>query len=265
MRNNRAVFITGAAAGIGRQTALTFAAKGYTVGAYDIDEVGLKTLADEIDGLGATAITGHLDVTDTDEMAQRVAEFAKAAGNRLDVMINNAGILLAGRFEDIDTAKHHREIDINTKGVVNGLHAAFPFLRSTPGSVVVNLASASAIYGQAELANYSATKFFVRGITEALDVEWGRYGIRVIAIWPLYVQTAMTDNISTGTTQSLGVRLTARDVADTIVAAVEPSWLRRAIHQVHFPVGAQSKVAATGARFSPAWLTRLINKRLAHS
>ena len=99
MGNSKAAFITGAAAGIGRTTALTFDAKGYTVGADDIDEVGLKSLADEIDNLGARAITGHLDVTDTDEMAQRVAEFAKAAGDRLDVMINNAGILLAGPFE----------------------------------------------------------------------------------------------------------------------------------------------------------------------
>ena len=74
------------------------------------------------------------------------------------------------------------EVDINVKGAVNGLHAAFPYLRSTPGSVAVNLASASAIYGQAELANSSATRFFVRGIIEALDLEWGKYGIRVIAI-----------------------------------------------------------------------------------
>jgi NADP-dependent 3-hydroxy acid dehydrogenase YdfG len=261
----KAVFITGAAAGIGRATALTFARNGFTVGGYDIDEVGLKTLADDIDHIGGTAITGHLDVTDTDEMTQRVGEFVKAAGDRLDVMINNAGILLAGRFEDLDARAHLKEIDINTKGVVNGLHAAFPYLRETPNSVVVNLASASAIYGQSELANYSATKFFVRGITEALDIEWNRYGIRVIAMWPLYVQTAMTDHIKTGTTESLGIRLTAQDVADAIIKAVEPSRLRRAMHQVHFPVGSQTKLMAAGSRFSPAWLTRLINKRLAHS
>ena len=258
------MFITCAAAGIGRATALTFARNGFTVGGYDIDEVGLKSLADEIDELGGRAVTGHLDVIDPDEMAQRVSEFAKAAGDRLDVMINNAGILLAGRFEDIAVAGHLREIDINTKGVVNGLHAAFPYLRSTPKSVVVNLASASAIYGQAELAVYSATKFFVRGITEALDIEWNRYGIRVIAMWPLYVHTAMTDDVKTGTTESLGIKLTAQDVADAIVAAVEPYWLRRAVHQVHFAIGPQTKMAAAGSRFSPAWLTRLINKRLAN-
>ena len=262
---SKTVFITGAAAGIGRATALTFAKSGYTVGGYDIDEVGLKTLADEIDELGGTAVTGHLDVTDSDEMARRVSEFVKAAGGRLDVMINNAGILLAGRFEDIDVARHVKEIDINTKGVVNGLHAAFPYLRDTANSVVVNLASASAIYGQAELANYSATKFFVRAVTEALDLEWKRYGIRVIAMWPLYVQTAMTTDVKTGTTDSLGIRLTAQDIADDILAAVDPSWPRRLIHQVHFPVGSQAKTLAVGARFSPAWLTRLVNKRLAHS
>jgi len=261
----KSVFITGAAAGIGRATALTFARKGFTVGGFDIDEVGLKSLADEIEQLGTTAIVGHLDVTDPDEMAQRVSEFASAAGGRLDVMINNAGILRAGRFEELDIGGHLKEIDINTKGVVNGLYAAFPYLRSTPNALVVNLASASAIYGQAELANYSATKFFVRGITEALDLEWERYGIRVIAMWPLYVQTAMTDNIKTGTTDSLGIRLTAQDIADAIVAATEPSKLRRAIHQVHFPVGSQTKALAAGSRFSPGWLTRLVNKKLAHS
>jgi NADP-dependent 3-hydroxy acid dehydrogenase YdfG len=262
---HKSVFITGAAAGIGRATALAFAKKGFTVGGYDIDEVGLKTLADEIDRLGSEAIVGHLDVTDADEMAQRVGEFAKAAGDRLDVMINNAGILRAGRFEEMDIAGHHKEIDINAKGVVNGLYAAFPYLKATPNAVVVNLASASAIYGQAELANYSATKFFVRGITEALDLEWERHGIRVIAMWPLFVQTGMLENVKTGTTESLGIRLTAQDIADAIVAATEPSKLRRAIHQVHFPVGAQTKVLTAGSHFSPGWLTRLINKRLAHS
>ncbi|MCK0177246.1 SDR family oxidoreductase [Mycolicibacterium sp. F2034L] len=265
MPTSRSVFITGAAAGIGRKTAIAFAKKGYTVGAYDIDDTGLASLTDELQRVRATVVTGHLDVTDGAEMAQRLEEFAAETGGRLDVMINNAGILRPGRFEEMDLAGHHREIDINAKGVVNGLHAAFPYLRSTPHSVVVNLASASAIYGQAELANYSATKFFVRGITEALDLEWGRYGIRVIAMWPLYVQTAMTDNVKIGTTDSLGIRLTAQDIADAIVAAVEPSALRKAIHQVHFPVGVQSKVLATGARFSPAWLTRLVNKKLAHS
>ena len=177
------------------------------------------------------------------------------------MLINNAGLLNAGRFEEIPLEVHHREIEVNVKGVVNGLHAAFPYLKH--GAVVVNLASASAIYGQAELANYSATKFFVRAITEALNLEWGLHGIRVIDMWPLYVNTAMTKNVKTGTTQSLGIRLTAQDIARDIVAAVDTTWPRRAIAQVHYPVGVQAKALAIGARFSPAWLTRLVNKGLA--
>ena len=262
----RAVFITGAAAGIGRATALTFARNGYTVGGYDIDEVGLKSLADEIDELGGTAITGHLDVTDPDEMAQRVGEFAEG-GRRPARRDDQQRRHPAGR-----PLRGHRRRQATSRRSTSTPRASStdctprsPTCATPPNSVVVNLASASAIYGQAELANYSATKFFVRGITEALDIEWHRYGIRVIAMWPLYVQTAMTDHIKTGTTESLGIRLTAQDVADAIAKAVEPSWLRRAIHQVHFPVGSQTKVMAAGSRFSPAWLTRLVNKRLAHS
>ncbi|HKV20151.1 MAG TPA: SDR family oxidoreductase, partial [Mycobacterium sp.] len=196
----KSVFITGAAAGIGRATALSFARNGYLIGGFDLDEVGLKSLAEEVEGLGAKAVTGHLDVTDPDETAQRLADFVEASGGRLDVLINNAGVMRTGRFEDIDLDAQLTQIDINTKGVVIGTHAAFPYLRATPNAVVVNLASASAIYGQAELATYSATKFFVRGLTEALDIEWGRYGIRVIAMWPLYVNTAMTEGVTTGTT-----------------------------------------------------------------
>jgi short-subunit dehydrogenase len=261
--NSRSVFITGAAAGIGRATALTFATRGYTVGAYDIDETGLAGLAQEVEQRHGTVVTGHLDVTDAGEMAERLREFVTTAGGRLDVMINNAGILLAGRFEDLALTAQHKEIDINIKGVVNGAHSAFPYLRTTPDSVLVNLASASAIYGQADLATYSATKFFVRGLTEALDIEWSVHDIRVIAMWPLYVQTAMTDNISTGTTESLGINLTAQDVADGILTAVAGTRLTRTLHQVHYPVGNQSTVMTLASRFSPAWLTRLINKQLA--
>jgi NAD(P)-dependent dehydrogenase (short-subunit alcohol dehydrogenase family) len=230
------------------------------VGGYDLDEAGLATLVTEVEAVGATAVVGRLDVTDADAFRDAVDDFVHQTG-RLDVLVNNAGILLAGKFEDIDVARHQKEIDVNVRGVVNGAHAAHPHLK--PGSTLVNLCSASAIYGQAELANYSATKFFVRGLTEALDIEWGPQGIRVVALWPLFVQTAMLEGVRTGTTDTLGVRLGPQDVADEILATVEPGRAARAIHQVHFPVGRQTQVLSVASRFSPAWLTRVVNKRYA--
>lgn len=257
------VFITGAAAGIGRSTALTFARAGYLVGAYDIDETGLASLSKEITSAGGRVVTGILDVTDSAQWEDRLREFDVESGGRLDVLVNNAGILVAGQFEEIPLAMHKRLIDINFNGVVYGTYAAFPYLKVTRGAQVINLCSASAIYGQPELVTYGATKFAVRGVTEALDLEWAKYDISVKAMWPLFVQTAMTEGVSTGTTNSLGIKLTAEDVADAIFKATRPS--KRLVHKVHFPVGLQSKVMTISSRFSPAWLTREINKRLSDS
>lgn len=256
------VFITGAAAGIGRSTALKFARSGYLVGAYDIDETGLASLSKAITSAGGRVVTGTLDVTDPQQWEERLKEFDAEAGGRLDVLINNAGILVAGRFEEMPLEVHKRQIDINFNGVVYGTLAAFPYLKATKGAQVVNLCSASAIYGQPELVTYGATKFAVRGVTEALDLEWAEYDISVKAMWPLFVQTAMTAGVSTGTTNSLGIKLTAEDVSQAIFDATRPS--KRLLHKVHFPVGIQSKALSLGSRFSPAWLTREVNRRLAH-
>jgi len=258
----RTIAITGAAGGIGRATALLFARAGWTVAAYDLDADALEAVATEAAGLRGRVQTRVLDVRDGAAFAECLAALAADTG-RLDVLLNNAGLLTSGRFADLDLGRLQREIEVNVTGVMNGMHAGFPHLRDTPGSVAVNLASASAIYGQAELANYSATKFYVRGLTEALDIEWGRHDIRVVDLWPLFVQTPMVDGMATGTTDSLGIRLTADEVAAVIWDAVHPGRVARALHQVHHAVGTQARVLSLGSRFSPAWLTRRVNKRLA--
>lgn len=250
------VFITGAAAGIGRATALLFAAQGYAVGAYDIDEVGLSKLASEITQHGGEVRTGVLDVRNATHWAERLAEFHTDTG-RLDIVVNNAGILRAGPFEALELEAHRTMIDINLGGVVTGSHAAFPYLRDTPGAQLVNLCSASAIYGQPELATYAATKSAVKSLTEALDLEWRHHDIRVIAIWPLFVATAMVRGLETGSTRSLGVRLTAEDVASGIWQATRKPgrWSK-----VHYAIGAQAKLLATVAKYSPNWAVRTVNR-----
>ena len=255
------VFISGAAAGIGRATALLFARRGYRVGAYDVDLAGLASLREEISGAGGDVSIGQLDVTEAADWAAQLEAFT-GASRRLDILINNAGVLSSGRFEQIPLATQRRIVDVNVYGVMAGLHTAFPYLRDTPGSQVVNLCSASAIYGQPELATYSATKFAVRGLTEALELEWRRYGIRVIAMWPLFVQTAMVDGVETGSTRSLGVHLNAEDVAESIFAATRS---RSRLARVHYPVGRQTKVLASLSQVSPNWVQRLMNKAVTRS
>ena len=251
------VFISGAAAGIGRATALAFARRGYRVGAYDIDLAGLASLREEITARGGDVAIGQLDVTDAGDWAQQLEAFT-GSSRRLDILVNNAGILSSGRFEEIPLDTQRRIVDVNVCGTMAGLHTAFPYLRDTHGAQVVNLCSASALYGQPELATYSATKFAVRGLTEALELEWRHYGIRVIAMWPLFVQTAMVDGMQTRSSKRMGIHLSSEDVAEEIYDATRPA--RRFLPKVHYPVGRQTKLVAGASQVMPNWAARLLNK-----
>jgi NAD(P)-dependent dehydrogenase (short-subunit alcohol dehydrogenase family) len=251
------VFITGAGQGIGRAIACRFGAGGYTVGAVDIDEGALTELKSQADEQGWPVWTSTMDVTDFAQWQATVPAFVDFSDGRLDVLVNNAGVAASGAFIDIPAERHNQIVDVNLTGVLFGCLAAFEFLRNTPGSRVLNLCSASAIYGQRGLASYSATKFAVRGLTEALDVEWQPHGIAVRALWPLFVDTAMVTGMEIGSIRHLGVHLTANDVAE---AAWRAAHRRSPTRRVHYPVGAQTKALYYLGQFSPAWVTRLANK-----
>ncbi len=253
--SERTVLVTGAAAGIGRAVAERFHAAGCLVGAYDVDEAGLASLAGRLPGL----VTGRLDVRDADAWRRCLADLTARSGGRLDVLVNNAGLLRSGPFAQIPLEAQQRIVEVNVAGVLNGCHVAHPYLRDTPGAHVVNLASASAIYGQPELATYSATKFAVRGLTEALDLEWAGDDITVRALWPLFVSTAMTDGMDTGAVRSMGIRLTADDVAREVVDLVGPHRLPQSVHRA---VGRQAKVLMAASAMAPSWALRLVNSRL---
>jgi NAD(P)-dependent dehydrogenase (short-subunit alcohol dehydrogenase family) len=185
----QAIFITGAASGMGRETAKLFASKGWLVGATDVSLDGLKTLEQE---LGSENVwISRLDVTSKVDFDAVLAAFGQKSGGRLDVMFNNAGIGESGWFEDVPYDAAMRVVQINFVGALNGAYASLPLLKKTPNSLLFTTSSSSATYGMPRIAVYAATKHAVKGLTEALSVEWARHNVRVADVLPGLIDTAI--------------------------------------------------------------------------
>ncbi|WP_428391944.1 SDR family oxidoreductase [Lichenicoccus sp.] len=185
----QSIFITGAASGMGRATALLFAQKGWLVGAYDLDNAGLASLKAEI-GEG-NGLFGRLDVTDRADFSAAMAGFSAATGGTLDLMFSNAGIGGAGLFDEQSWEDAMQVVSVNFLGVMIGIRAALPLLRATTGSLCLVNSSSSAIFGTAGISVYSATKHAVRGLVEALSIEFKRYGVRASDLLPGLIDTPL--------------------------------------------------------------------------
>ena len=193
MSEVKAIFITGGGSGIGRAVARLFASRGWRVGIADVNESGL---AESIALIGGGMAQSYvMDVRDRDAWAATLDAFTHASGGRLDVLHNNAGIGTGGPLAEADFDELDRTVAINLMGVINGARIGHAYLAKTPGSCLLNTASASAIYGSSGLATYSATKFGVRALTEALDGEWNGAGIKVRDIIPGFIETPLLDRI----------------------------------------------------------------------
>ncbi|WP_375429640.1 SDR family NAD(P)-dependent oxidoreductase [uncultured Sphingomonas sp.] len=173
----RAIFITGAASGMGAATAQRFAAEHWFVGCFDIDRSGLAALAEELGDERAMFLP--LDVTDPTAFAGAVAAFGAITGGRMDILHNNAGVISHGRFQDMDWETVERIIAVNLLGPMIGVRSARLLLERTPNSLCFFTGSASSIFGAADLAAYSASKHGLRGFAEAMALELHPHGIRV--------------------------------------------------------------------------------------
>jgi NAD(P)-dependent dehydrogenase (short-subunit alcohol dehydrogenase family) len=188
-RGRKAIFITGAASGMGRETARLFAGKGWFVGAFDVNTDGLKTLEQE---LGSdNCFTRCLDVTNKADFDAAIAAFGEETDGKLDILFSNAGIGESGWFEDIPYEAAMRVVQVNLVGVITSLYAALPLLKATSGSLAFITSSSSATYGMPRIAVYSATKHAVKGLTEALSIEFARHGVRVADTLPGLIDTAI--------------------------------------------------------------------------
>jgi len=190
--DGKTVLVTGAASGIGRETAFAFAERGARLVLVDVDAAGLARTALLCQKLGVEADAHVADVSSADamkELADRVHRKVAA----LDVLVNNAGVGVAGSFVGTDLATWKWALGINVMGVVHGCHFFLPKMieRGTGGSVV-NVASAAGLAAPKRMSVYAATKFAVVGLSEVLRAELRPHGISVATICPGIINTPIT-------------------------------------------------------------------------
>jgi NAD(P)-dependent dehydrogenase (short-subunit alcohol dehydrogenase family) len=187
--DRKAIFITGGGGGMGLATGKFFADKGWFVGLFDRDEASLEAAATEIGS--EYLMTGLLDVTRESEFEPAVQAFGERSGGRMDVLFNNAGIAPGGWFDEMPTETIRQVIEVNIMGVIYGTRAALPMLKATNNALCVSTSSSVATFGHARRAVYSASKFAVKGLTEALSLEFERFGIRTADVLPGCIDTPM--------------------------------------------------------------------------
>jgi len=254
----KAIFITGAASGIGLATAKRFAHGGWFVGLADIDAKGLAAALEAI-GPGNGGIC-RLDVRDRGAWKRELATFAKMTGGRMDVLMNNAGVAKGGYLEAQSADDVDLQVDVNLKGVINGCQAGFDLLAATPGAIVVNVASVAGLVAPPRMSVYAATKFAVRGLSEALEAEFSRVGVGVRCIMPWFTDTPLLDKARLAGNEDLRYSLREQKtpvapveaVSDTVWAAVHG---RPALDHL---VGVQAKRIGLLSRLLPD----LVRKRL---
>ncbi|MBW3626328.1 MAG: SDR family oxidoreductase [Actinobacteria bacterium] len=185
--------ITGCSSGFGLLTALHFARAGHTVVATVREPDGataLRAASDEED-LGIDVVA--LDVTDPDSIERAVAGALEAHGV-IDVLVNNAGISLRGAVEDTSPAAARRVLDTNVLGPLRVAQAVLPAMRARRQGVIVNVSSVAGKVAQPFAGMYSASKFALEGLSEALHYEVRPFGVRVVIVEPGHFVTCLGDN-----------------------------------------------------------------------
>lgn len=216
----RVAIVTGAASGMGRATAVLLASVGARVGLLDRDAEGVLAACDEIDSAGGAAHGVTVDLADATAIPRAVDDVRRRLGP-IDILINNAGIVCGGTFENLPLERHKAIYDVNCLGPVNVTHTLLPGLLTRPESHIVNIASASALMPLPFAATYASSKWAVLGFSESLREELrltGHEHVRVTSVCPGYIATGMFTGAKT---PFLMPMLTPQILADEIVRAVQ--------------------------------------------
>jgi NAD(P)-dependent dehydrogenase (short-subunit alcohol dehydrogenase family) len=190
--DGKTALVTGAASGIGRETALAFARAGADLVVCDLNERGLEETATALRGLGRRVLARRVDVASRDDMAAFAAA-VHAEVPAVDILMNNAGVGLGARFLDTSLEDWAWILSINLWGVVHGCHFFLPpMVQRGRGGHVVNVSSAAGYVASEQLSAYSTTKFAVFGLSEALRDELRPHRIGVTTVCPGIINTPIT-------------------------------------------------------------------------
>ncbi len=188
----RSALITGAAQGIGKAVAIGMAMEGANVGIADVNIEKAEITAEEIRKLGVKSIAIKLNVSSQDEVISAFEAFTKEFG-RLDILVNNAGITRDGLLIRMKEEDWDAVLNINLKGTFLCSKEAVKIMSKQRSGKIINISSVVAFTGNPGQANYSSSKAAVIGLTKTIAREYASRGIRVNAVAPGFIQTAMTD------------------------------------------------------------------------
>ncbi|MDE2127913.1 MAG: SDR family oxidoreductase [Armatimonadetes bacterium] len=185
---DRSVVITGAAQGIGRASAELFAREGATVALADINAEGVREVARRIEEFGGRALAIEADVS-VEADVRRMIDAAVSAFGRLDVLFNNAGIVVQGTVEETAHAEWERQIATTLTSAYLGCRFAIPVMLRQGGGLLLNMASVAGVMGLPNRAAYCAAKAGVIGLTRAIAVDYAGTGIRAVYLAPGTIET----------------------------------------------------------------------------
>lgn len=212
----KVAFITGAARGIGKATAIALAKEGVTVGLLARTVSTLQEVATEIETFGVKAAYATADVSSKEQVEAAIASLTADLG-AADILINNAGIATFGSVLDMEPEEWKKIIDVNLMGTYYVTHAVLPQLIEKNGGDIITISSTNGLNGAATSSAYSASKFGVIGFTESLAQEVRRNNIRVSALTPSTVATDLAMELSLIKENDDSKLIQAEDIAEVIV------------------------------------------------